>query len=40
MKVLTFARLPAGLFLKVPDAELLQRFAGYRGAGIAGAARS
>ncbi len=40
MEVLTFAGLPAVLFLDVPDAERLNRFAGYRGIGIAGAARS
>lgn len=40
MEVLTFSGLPAVLFLDTPDAALLQRFNGYRGVGIAGAARS
>lgn len=40
MEVLTFSGLPAVLFLDVPDENLLQRFNGYRGVGIAGAARS
>lgn len=39
-EVLTFSGLPAVLFLDVPDEHLLQRFNGYRGVGIAGAARS
>ncbi len=40
MEVLTFSGLPAVLFLDVPDENMLQRFNGYRGLGIAGAARS
>ncbi len=40
MEVLAFAGLPTVLFLDVPDADDLQRFAGYRGIGIAGTARS
>ena len=40
MEVLTFAGLPAVLFLDIPDEKRLTRFAGYRGIGIAGAARS
>ncbi len=40
MEVLTFAGLPAVLFLDKPDEKRLSRFAGYRGIGIAGAARS
>ncbi|WP_434053699.1 MAG: four-carbon acid sugar kinase family protein [Roseibium sp.] len=40
MEVLTFSGLPAVLFLDIPTAPLLQRFKGYRGVGIAGAARS
>ena len=40
MEAMTFAGLPSVLFLGEPDAELLSRFAGYRGIGIAGVARS
>jgi uncharacterized protein YgbK (DUF1537 family) len=40
MEVLTFAGLPTVLFLDVPDAADLTRFAGYRGIGVAGTARS
>ena len=40
MEVLTFSGLPAVLFLDVPTPEQLARFAGYRGVGIAGSARS
>lgn len=40
MEVLTFAGLPAVLFLDIPNEKRLNRFAGYRGIGIAGAARS
>ncbi len=40
MEVLTFAGLPAVLFLDVPTEDSLNRFAGYRGFGIAGAARA
>ncbi|MFK4492303.1 four-carbon acid sugar kinase family protein [Bradyrhizobium sp. USDA 336] len=40
MEVLTFAGLPAVLFLVMPTAEQLAGFAGYRGIGIAGIARS
>ncbi len=40
MEVMTFAGLPSVLFLDVPTAERLQRFADVRGIGIAGSARS
>jgi uncharacterized protein YgbK (DUF1537 family) len=40
MEALTFAGLPAVLFLGVPDEAMLARFADYRGIGIAGVARS
>jgi uncharacterized protein YgbK (DUF1537 family) len=40
MEVMTFAGLPTVLFLDVPTPERLARFAGYRGIGIAGVARS
>lgn len=40
MEVLTFAGLPTVLFLDVPDAADLARFADYRGIGVAGTARS
>lgn len=40
MEVLTFSGLPSVLFLDVPTPEQLARFAGYRGIGIAGSARS
>ena len=40
MEVMTFAGLPTVLFLDVPTAEQRARFAGYRGIGIAGTARS
>lgn len=40
MEVLTFAGLPAVLFLDVPTPEQLEKFAGYRAIGIAGTARS
>ena len=40
MEVLTFAGLPTVLFLDIPTAEQLAGFAGYRGIGIAGIARS
>ncbi len=40
MEVLTFAGLPTVLFLDVPDAADLARFAGHRGIGVAGTARS
>jgi uncharacterized protein YgbK (DUF1537 family) len=40
MEVLTFAGLPTVLFLDVPTPEQMARFAGYRGIGIAGIARS
>jgi 3-oxoisoapionate kinase len=40
MEVLTFAGLPTVLFLEVPTTERLARFAGHRGIGIAGVARS
>src|SRR5215218_3743297 len=40
MEVLTFAGLPTALFLEVPTTERLARFAGHRGIGIAGIARS
>jgi 3-oxoisoapionate kinase len=40
MEVMTFGGLPTVLFLDVPTPERLARFAGYRGIGIAGVARS
>ncbi|WP_114948232.1 four-carbon acid sugar kinase family protein [Microvirga calopogonii] len=40
MEALTFAGLPTVLFLDTPTAEQRARFAGYRGIGIAGIARS
>ncbi len=40
MEVLSFAGLPAVLFLGVPNAEQLAAFADYRAIGIAGSARS
>ena len=40
MEVLTFAGLPSVLFFDIPTAAQLQQFAGYRGVGIAGIARS
>jgi uncharacterized protein YgbK (DUF1537 family) len=40
MEVLTFAGLPTVLFLDVPTADELARFAGHRAIGIAGIARS
>jgi uncharacterized protein YgbK (DUF1537 family) len=40
MEVMTFAGLPTVLFLDVPTPERLAQFAGYRGIGIAGVARS
>ena len=40
MEVLSLAGLPSVLFLDVPTPELLARFTGYRGMGIAGVARS
>lgn len=40
MEALTFAGLPSVLFPGVPDAELLARFKGMRGIGIAGVARA
>lgn len=40
MEVLTLAGLPSVLFLDIPTPDLLQKFAGYRGIGIAGCARS
>ncbi len=40
MEVLSFAGLPAVLFLDVPSNEQLSAFAGYRAIGIAGSARS
>ena len=40
MEVMTFAGLPTVLFLEMPTAERRARFAGYRGIGIAGVARS
>lgn len=39
-EAMTFAGLPAVLFFDVPTPERLARFAGYRGIGIAGIARS
>lgn len=40
MEVMTFAGLPTVLFLEPPSDAELARFAGYRGIGIAGTARS
>jgi len=40
MEVLSFAGLPTVLFLQPPSPDDLARFAGYRGIGIAGIARS
>ncbi|UZE51282.1 four-carbon acid sugar kinase family protein [Rhodopseudomonas sp. P2A-2r] len=40
MEVMSFAGLPTALFLDAPTPERLKRFAGYRGVGIAGIARS
>lgn len=40
MEVLTFAGLPTVLFLDTPTEAQVARFAGYRGIGIAGVARS
>lgn len=40
MEVMSFAGLATVLFLDVPTPERLARFAGYRGVGIAGVARS
>lgn len=40
MEVLSFAGLPAVLFLDIPRADQLAEFAGYRAVGIAGVARS
>lgn len=40
MEVLTFAGLPAALFLEVPTAEQLARFPGLRGVGVASTARA
>ncbi|MEM0949014.1 MAG: four-carbon acid sugar kinase family protein [Pseudomonadota bacterium] len=40
MEVLTFSGLPSVLFLDIPTPEQLAQFAGYRGIGIAGSARS
>jgi 3-oxoisoapionate kinase len=40
MEVMTFAGLPTVLFLDVPTPDQLARFAGFRGIGIAGVARS
>lgn len=40
MEVLTFAGLPAVLFLEPPTPQRLAAFAGYRGIGIAGVARA
>jgi len=40
MEILTFAGLPAVLFLKPPTEDMLERYAGYRAFGIAGLARS
>jgi uncharacterized protein YgbK (DUF1537 family) len=40
MEVMTFAGLPTVLFLDLPTPERLAAFAGYRGIGIAGIARS
>ncbi|MAU94353.1 MAG: type III effector [Fulvimarina sp.] len=40
MEVLAFAGVPSVLFTQIPDAELLQRFAGCQAIGIASTARS
>lgn len=40
MEAMEFAGLPSVLFLGLPDAEMLARFSGYRGIGIAGVARA
>jgi uncharacterized protein YgbK (DUF1537 family) len=40
MEAMEFAGLPSILFLRPPDAEMLARFPGYRGIGIAGVARA
>ena len=40
MEVLSVAGLPAVLFVQPPTAAMLKRFAGYRGIGLAGVARS
>jgi len=40
MEAMTFAGLPSVLFLSPHDAEMLARFSGYRGVGIAGVARA
>ena len=40
VEVLTQAGLPAVLFLDIPTPELLKRFSGFRGMGVAGVARS
>ena len=40
MEVMSFAGLPAVLFLDVPEADQLAAFSGYRAIGIAGSARS
>lgn len=40
MELLTVGGLPSVLFLNVPTPQLLERFAGFRGIGIAGTARS
>ncbi|MGO4125798.1 four-carbon acid sugar kinase family protein [Inquilinus sp. YAF38] len=40
MEVLTFGGVPSVLFLDIPTPERLAAFAGYRGIGIAGVARS
>ncbi|ORE98425.1 four-carbon acid sugar kinase family protein [Aurantimonas sp. 22II-16-19i] len=40
MEVLAFAGVPSVLFTRIPDAELLRRFAGCRAIGIASTARS
>jgi len=40
MEVLTLAGLPSVLFFDIPTPELLAKFAGFRGMGIAGVARS
>ena len=40
LEVLSLAGLPAVLFFDIPTPELLAKFSGYRGVGIAGVARS
>ncbi|WP_108398894.1 four-carbon acid sugar kinase family protein [Devosia submarina] len=40
MEAMTFAGLPAAVFLAPPDAQMLSRLPGLRGVGIAGTARS